>query len=256
MSTPVNNNGVQGSSGARLPGAASSFDLQSYIELVYVQTANATMVNQMASLQSSLGYTQSAMDALTRVQNLKNAIKIHPKGAFPSLAGIHSVSDYYKAASAYFGTPVQISALFGSGGPAAFIKQMASVKALLSGIVPQLSAVTPVLSGGVANSNSLLAHIKVILNDIKNTGAATTTAGATKWLTDNYSAAATSAVISAGLYQQNITNAITAGQSLNTTQAESVRNYLYIYEEYYKSASAVLQQMTQIIQKMADGINH
>jgi hypothetical protein len=74
------------------------------------------------------------------------------------------------------------------------------------------------------------------------------------WITDNYNKTATVGVTSAGLIQQHITDAITAGQSLNTTQTESVRNFLYLFEEYYKSASAVLQAISQLIQKMADGI--
>lgn len=54
--------------------------------------------------------------------------------------------------------------------------------------------------------------------------------------------------------QQNITAAITAGQNLNDTQKDKVRRFLFVFEEYYKSASAILTKITQIIQRMAQGI--
>lgn len=57
-----------------------------------------------------------------------------------------------------------------------------------------------------------------------------------------------------GKIQQTLTFAITAAQSLNDTQKEAVRRYLYIFEEYYKSASAILTKITEIITKIAQGI--
>jgi hypothetical protein len=50
-----------------------------------------------------------------------------------------------------------------------------------------------------------------------------------------------------------LTKAITAAQSTNDQQNEDVRNFLNLFEQYYKSASALLQAISQIIQKMAQG---
>jgi len=58
----------------------------------------------------------------------------------------------------------------------------------------------------------------------------------------------------AGSIQDNITFAITAAQSLNDSQKEQVRRYMYVFEEYYKSASSLLTAISQIIQKIAQGI--
>jgi hypothetical protein len=55
--------------------------------------------------------------------------------------------------------------------------------------------------------------------------------------------------------QGSITTAITAGENLNDTQKEKVRRFMFVFEEYYKSASAILTKITQIIQRMAQGIN-
>lgn len=243
MVNPVNGSG-------QLPGAASSFELQSYIELVFTQVANNVMVGQMQSLEHSLSYTQNAASALTTLQNLHNQVAIIPKGAFPK--GVVSAGSnpgaYRTTASAYFGTPVKIKPAYGSGGVSAFIKQMAGVKALISGMIPGLSAVTP---GSGSDPTSLLYTLKVVLANINSSKAYLTASGASAWLVDKQDASGVSSVVSAGLYQQHITNAITAAQSLNTTQTEAVRNYLYIYQEYYQAAASILQQMTQIIQKMA-----
>jgi len=58
----------------------------------------------------------------------------------------------------------------------------------------------------------------------------------------------------AGAIQQSITFAITAAQSLNDTQKEEVRRFMFVFEEYYKSAGAILSKITQIIEKIAQGI--
>ncbi|MGA8164356.1 MAG: hypothetical protein WB791_04935 [Waddliaceae bacterium] len=57
-----------------------------------------------------------------------------------------------------------------------------------------------------------------------------------------------------GLIQRNINAAITAGQSLNDSQKSEVRRYLFVFEEYYKSASAILNKLTQILERIAQGI--
>jgi len=239
---------------------SSAHTLQAFIELVYVRTANDTLVAQMASLENALGTTKSAMDTLTQLQNLHNLISVKAKGKFNSgffSAGVTSPSVYSRAASAFFGTPVSVTAsgiATGiSGGFSGFQKQMAALKTQLISEIAALSATTPLISGRV-DSNSLYAQLRTVLADISTSHAASTQAGAINWVLDNYNATATAGVTSAGLIQQHLTNAITAGQSLNTTQTESVRNFLYLFEEYYKSASAVLTAITQIIQKMADGI--
>lgn len=58
----------------------------------------------------------------------------------------------------------------------------------------------------------------------------------------------------AGQFQQNITLAITSAQSLNNTQTEQVRAYMLNFEQFYQSASALLNAITQIIQNMAQNI--
>jgi hypothetical protein len=58
----------------------------------------------------------------------------------------------------------------------------------------------------------------------------------------------------AGNVQDNLTSAIQAAENLNDTQKENVRRYMFLFEEFYKSASAVLQKVSQIVEKLAQGI--
>jgi len=249
--------------------AASAHTLQAYVELVYVQTGNDVMVSQMASMEQALSTTQSALDTLTQIQNLHNLIAVNTRPSFlsvyPSILNPGtSVEKYRSAASAYFGSPVQVSFSFSAvpDGLDGFIAQRSALLTQLQSEIATLSAVTPLISGRV-DSNSLYAQLKLVLKDFTppvisaGTNPANIiqleTSAIGSWVIDNYNAVGTNST-KAGNIQQNITNAITAGQSLNTTQTESVRNFLNVFEQYYKSASSVLQAISQIIQHMASNI--
>lgn len=77
-----------------------------------------------------------------------------------------------------------------------------------------------------------------------------------KWILDNQNQKISSAAAnSAGSIQDRVTQAIKAAESLNDQQKEDVRNFQFVFEQFYKSATAVLQKVTQIIEKVAQGIN-
>lgn len=246
-----------------ISGLASSHTIQAFVELAYVQTANNVLTSQMASLESSLATTQNVINSLTQLQNLHNLINVLPVSSLPSnyYSAKVTASVYRGAASSLFAHPVYISVSFAkvSGGYNGFNAQMQSIVSQLNSEITKLSANTPVTSAGTS-PNSLLEKVKLVLKNITSTGAAASLSGAKNWVTDNYEMFPVNlstfklnrkVIGSGGVIQQNLTNAITAGQSLNTTQTEAVRNFLYIYEEYYKSASAVLQAISQVIQKIA-----
>lgn len=116
--------------------------------------------------------------------------------------------------------------------------------------------------------NSLYSMTNKVYLDLKNTlvtqqGVPITTStqygaafsGLAKWLLDGYQKApGTAGATQAGQYQQNITFAVTAAQSLNSQQQQKVSNYLFVFEEFEKSAAAILQQLTQIIQHIAQNL--
>jgi len=74
------------------------------------------------------------------------------------------------------------------------------------------------------------------------------------WLIDGYNTTAGAGANSAGTVNQSIINAITSGESANTNQTSSVSNFLLMYQQYYQTAAALLKQMTQVIEQIAQGI--
>jgi len=69
------------------------------------------------------------------------------------------------------------------------------------------------------------------------------------WFVDGYGASGSSQ--NSGTIQQNISFAMSAAESLNDTQKTDVRRYMFVFEEYYKSASSILDKMSQLMEKMA-----
>lgn len=223
---------------------------QALIELAYVQTANEVLSSSMASLENALGTTQKVMDTLTGLQNLHNKITVSGKGSLDPSAYQGTSAEYQAAASGFFGTPL-VPSFTGAG--AQFNSDIKRLKANLTSEIAQLSGFTPLVNGQL-DPNSLLAKCKAILTDLA--GIENSPAKQAAWVLDNYDAlTGTTGSASAGKIQQNLTNAITAGQSLNDTQKQTVQQYLFLFEEYYKSASSVLQAISQLISKMAQSIS-
>jgi hypothetical protein len=163
-----------------------------------------------------------------------------------------------------------------SRGISGFIQlqiELASIRGILSAQIPILSAITSAINvtsanpNGQVDPNSLLGTLKTVLGDLNRvfvnaSGKPITSGmppisalvGLRSWLLDNYNQRGTMNANLSGQIQQNITNAITAGQSLNDTQQNNVRNFLFVFQQYYQAASTVIQQITQIIQNMASAI--
>lgn len=163
------------------------------------------------------------------------------------------------------GTAIQ-SALGGiPTGLASTLQNLLYNKAILSAQVARLSALSP---SSVTSPNSLYSMTKKVLQNLSaalvtssgtaindNTTYVDAYFGLRKWLLDGYQTpAGTTTTNTAGAYQQNITFAVTAAESLNSRQQQQVSNYLYVFEQFEKSAAAILQQLTQIIQNIAQNI--
>lgn len=159
------------------------------------------------------------------------------------------------------------------GGFINLMQQLILVRDELSAQIPALSAITPRIGvtptnpNGSLDPNSLLGRLKTVLGDFNttfvtvagqristNTSINSAFLGVRNWLLDKYNQKFTSDANTAGQIQNDITFAITAGESTNNTQNQKVQNFLFVFQEYYKAASAMLQQLTQIIQQMSQAI--
>lgn len=153
------------------------------------------------------------------------------------------------------------STLLTSAGFALYSK-LFSYRQQMSAFKTQLSTQFP---AQVGDPNSLYATVTKVYNHLAssfqtNANNITSAVGLFGWLTDredvaNGNAAYTVAGTKSGDVQGAVSTAITAAEALNDTQKENVRNFLFVFEEFYKSASAVLQRISQMIEKMASNIS-
>lgn len=261
--------------------------LQALVELVYVKTGNEVMADSLASLEQALSTTQDSLNILQDLQTLHNRVTVNSQPAFSTIfnvsrPGTNSDPSMFQAqypgfASSYFGkaidptlaadlasTNVGGSAVPGVGFAAA-LNSLISLRERLRDEITKLIPITKVTTSAQL-ADTLLGKLQGVVKDLDTyfavsgvpVSATTPTADAFKafktWMLDNLDQHNNANAGKAGLIQQNITFAITAGESTNDSQKEEVRRYLFVFEEYYKSASAVLQALTQLITKMAQNI--
>lgn len=58
-----------------------------------------------------------------------------------------------------------------------------------------------------------------------------------------------------GTYQSHLNNAITASQALNDTEREQLQQVMFVYQEFYQSASSMLNSLNQLLQSIASNIS-
>lgn len=162
---------------------------------------------------------------------------------------------YNKLASAYFGTPIEPNFVFSSmnaPGYAAFENELSTLKEKLRLEISTLYKQTP--STARTDPTSLLDALQKVYRDMPSNFSFSTVE---KWALDNYNYNTSTLIqaANAGSIENDLTTAITAAQSLNDTQKENVRRFLFIFQEYYQSASAILSSITQVIEMMAQKIS-
>lgn len=161
-------------------------------------------------------------------------------------------SAYYQPINPYFAvtvpgasSAVAITALTSAGLTPAmlsaynyFRSNILSSKVVISGLI---SSLTPITSS--TDPTTLLAKLKIVYSHLPSDNFSSMRA----WALDSYTAHGSSSIVKQGALQQEVTDAITSGESLNNSQEAAVRNYMFIFQEYYTSASSVLQSLNQAI---------
>lgn len=181
------------------------------------------------------------------------------------------VSAYYLLASTYYGKPIapvfhvsipaQLSATAFTPAHAAFstnitsatqsaylvfVDMLKSTQHSISATISGLSAITK-----PGDEETLLTQLKAVRADLPSL---TSFSAVKQWALDNYGGSTASAISKQGVFQQDITNAITGAESLNTSQQQSVRQYMFVFEQYCQSAAAILTALDQIFDKISRNI--
>lgn len=97
-----------------------------------------------------------------------------------------------------------------------------------------------------SNQTTLISQLQQVQKDMANPN--TTIA---QWLVDGTGNTNSSIT---GTYQINLTQAITGAEGFNTTQQQRLSAQLFLFQEFYQSASAALSTISQEIIKMAQGV--
>lgn len=244
--------------------------IQAMIELEYVKTGNDVLSQQLSSLQTALSTTQAVAQTLTRLQNVRNSLTPEQRSAFSlsSLSGSfdNTVKQYNSLASSLFGRPIDVIVNYNGQNPQDVLNQVAQIRQSLSLQLQQLDQLNPpkLSSTGLAirDPNSLAGSIATVLSDMAkffdptNSGTLVITQSAMEsWLIDNLNTHLNnnnaSAANAAGIIQKNLEAAIQAATNLNDTQKEQFQRYMFVFQEFYKSAASMLTTINQIIQTMA-----
>ena len=265
---------------------ANSHTIQRLIEVNYIREANRVLTNALTSLDDALQTTDKILGTLSTIQNLHNKLTVRSPGklSFDYLSdqvadGVDATASayataYQSAASAYFGPPIYPDFMWSSetaivaGLPSGgtfhqYAEELSVAKSNLGVYLAELLPKTPTNPPGQTpnasnvDPNSLYAKSKIVYDSMTWSADGLPTFDQAKtWAIDKYDVYQTSGedASEAGKLQQEITFAITAGQSLNDSLKEKVRRYMFVFEEYYKSASSMLAKISQLIEKMAQGL--
>lgn len=215
----------------------------------FYTTSNPTIMAAVNTLRAAVLDTQNYTTTnVNGIVTIKPNNVVDPKGA--------PIMDYLGAIPSSVLTP-------NTGSIAQLIAYRSALSTQITNLTAQNGGPTVAIV-----ANSLLDRLTKVLADIdkyfktstnqrptSSTTAFSAFSGFYAWMIDSYNQRTNAINASqAGQIQQNLTFAITTAQSTNTSQQNSVRQFLYVFEEYYKSASAILQQLTDMINRMAQGI--
>lgn len=266
--------------------------LQALVELIYVRTGNDILTQNLEELETALSTTKDSLRTLTQLQDLFNRVETTEETqTFEEFASVNYAQDSptaFMQGSGFVdatgfglvsmpGIVEQASRHFQQLAPTVDIANLSNADTALfldlrNQLIQQIAhlSATTIGAGTEEDSGTLLDQLRTVKDSVDRAiGAAedldlpteVDDTGRIKhamrlWMLDGESPDGIDKIsdYTPGEIQRNLTAAITAGQSLNDTQKEEVRRYLFVFEEYYKSAAAILNKITQLLERIAQGI--
>lgn len=257
--------------------AADAFDstrsLQALIEFEYVKTGNDLIFEKLTGLREAIQINKEVLETLEKVQEFHN--RLAPEERLPPTnptAYVEGGTDYdsveavisdYKTgaggnnAEDFFDDP--LTPVYDNDPLTAGIQGLTAssqddfirIKQDLQDHISDLAAL------GQTGDGTLHERLTILLDtfpsgiDLGNINDPNDNV-ITQWVIDNRGSTDLATV---GNTQRTITEAITSAENLNDEQKEELRRFLFVFEEFYKSASAMLNTINRIIEKMASSIS-
>jgi hypothetical protein len=95
---------------------------------------------------------------------------------------------------------------------------------------------------------SVVSELQQVLADFENAEVESPTDPISYWV-QNFSNQ------SEGTYQAHLNNAVTASQALNDTERANLQQVMFVYQEFYQSASSMLSSLNSLMQTIASNIS-
>ncbi len=233
--------------------------LQALLELEYVGVGNQVLGDQLDSLYQAMTTTQQALQTLTMLQSVHNQVKPEPRETISSVPG--DEDEYNSLADSLYKQPIALVVNYAGQNPQDLIQQVTQLRKALASELAKLDQLNPpTLVSGVAqrDPSSLGGAIANILTDMQaKFGSNINQSELEAWILDGYSSSgfASDAVpANQGAIQKNLDAALLAGTNLNDMQKQNFQRYLFVFQEFYQSASSMLTTITQDIKQMAQNI--
>lgn len=289
-STIYNVNGILGQSvsaaaQAHIIGNAMGTDsrsLQQVLMVDYVSRGNEILFNEMTLLKEAIDINQQSLSYLNALQDLMN--QKDPQKFILQLQDLNGVQIANNPQSQYdnfekdtynqaLGT---IAKFQGDGNLVTYLNGLSATDPTIPGGTPNGS--TPlsaqafveinnaVATFGTISAATIIRNLEYLRDEITSKGGSSGSGlvgSINKIISDFQSLPPPNPVQTwiqdvqegkEGQFQRDLGNAIVSSQSFNDTQRENLREVMFVFEEFYKSATGLLSRLTQLIEKMADGI--
>jgi hypothetical protein len=276
---------IEAAESARLIGNAQTGaqSIQEVLMVDYISRGNEMLYNQMAGLKTAINANQSALAYLNSLQDLLN--KKDPQKFIMDLSKVSSIYTDSTGVTKWL-TPTELAAKtdnytdfekqFGNDlKTIAFFKTDVELQTYLQNTPEGVStlfqqAFTDIGADPTTYIHQIITYLNSLISDIKTAAGDNASTQIVQSLTTilaDFKALNTSGKIwdwvqdlgsttsTAGDYQTHVTNAIVAAQSFNDTQREELQRVMFVFEEFYKSATSLLSSISQLIVKMADHIS-
>lgn len=257
---------------ALISATSGNRSIQAMVETDYVQQGNAIVFEEMNDLKNALRVTKDVLALMTEIQNFHNNIvpkdigtmRNHYEIPGTNFAGSSIMVEWrtwndeemltaWRSWAGQHFNPGRIGVRVDTSQDANILSTLANVEIprILSELEPLINKLAAQRGGEALVTNSLEDQLIQMRTDLTPLSGNTT--NVSNWIIDQLNN--TTSVETRGVFQQHITAAMMAASNLNDEQKEDLRRIMFIFEEFYKSASAVLSKITQIIEKIASKVS-
>jgi hypothetical protein len=151
-------------------------------------------------------------------------------------------SVYNALASAYY-VPIDPMVVGNMSAMAGYLTQMNTAKTRLASFMSTLRSTD--------GASALLGRLSAVYASLP----APTSSAFEKWVLDGNNLHGVAGVEKAGSIQKDLNVAITAAQSLNAAQNQSVRKFTFEFQQYMQSAAAILTALNQLFRSISGNIS-